>query len=45
MNPAISAISEEGDVLKFTLSGLNVSLENAVKIYNIIQDKTIDRNA
>lgn len=31
MNPAISAISEEGDVLKFTLSGLNVSLANAVR--------------
>jgi DNA-directed RNA polymerase alpha subunit len=31
MNPIISNISEEGDVYKFTLGGLNVSLANAVR--------------
>ena len=31
MNPIISNISEEGDVYKFTLGGLNVSLVNAVR--------------
>ena len=31
MNPTISNIIEEGDVLKFTLSGLNVSLANALR--------------
>jgi DNA-directed RNA polymerase subunit L len=31
MNPKISEISEEGDVYKFTLSGINVSLANAVR--------------
>lgn len=31
MNPIISNISEEGDIYKFTLGGLNVSLVNAVR--------------
>ena len=31
MNPVISNISEEGDVYKFTISGLNVSLANAIR--------------
>ena len=31
MNPNISNIIEEGDILKFTLSGLNVSLANALR--------------
>ena len=31
MNTTLSNVSEDGDVLKFTLSGLNVSLANAVR--------------
>lgn len=31
MNPAVSQISEDGDVYRFTLSGLNVSLANAIR--------------
>lgn len=31
MNPSISKISEENDIYKFTLSGLNVSLANAIR--------------
>lgn len=31
MNPSLSNISEEGDVYKFTLSGINVSLANAIR--------------
>ena len=31
MNPTISQISESGDLYKFTLSGLNVSLANALR--------------
>lgn len=31
MNPKLNNISEEGDVLRFTLHGLNVSLVNAVR--------------
>ena len=31
MNPAISQISEDGDVYRFTLSGLNVSIVNALR--------------
>jgi len=31
MNPMLSNISEEGDVYKFTLSGVNVSLANAIR--------------
>ena len=31
MNPTISNISEEGDIYKFTLSGLNVSLANGLR--------------
>ena len=31
MNPTISNISEEGDIYKFTLSGLNVSLANGIR--------------
>lgn len=31
MDPKISNISEEGDVYKFTLSGVNVSLANAIR--------------
>lgn len=31
MNPTLSNISEEGDVYKFTLSQLNVSLANAIR--------------
>jgi len=31
MNPHISNITEEGDVYKFTLSGVNVSLANALR--------------
>jgi len=31
MNPTLSAISEEGDLYKFTLSGLNVSLANSIR--------------
>lgn len=31
MNPVISNVSEDGDILQFTLSGLNVSLANAIR--------------
>lgn len=31
MNPALSNISVDGDVYKFTLSGINVSLANAIR--------------
>ena len=31
MNPSILNLSEEGDLLKFTLSGVNVSLANALR--------------
>lgn len=31
MNPTVSNISEDGDVYKFTLSGINVSLANAIR--------------
>ena len=31
MNPSVSNLLEEGNVLKFTLSGVNVSLANAVR--------------
>jgi DNA-directed RNA polymerase II subunit RPB3 len=31
MNPAVSNYSEEGDLYKFTLSGVNVSLANAIR--------------
>lgn len=31
MNPSISNISEEGDVYRFTLSGINVSFANAIR--------------
>jgi len=31
MDPKLSNISEEGDVYKFTLSGINVSLANAIR--------------
>jgi DNA-directed RNA polymerase alpha subunit len=31
MNPSLSSISEEGDVYKFTLSGVNVSVANAIR--------------
>jgi len=31
MNPKISQISEEHGILKFTLSGINVSLANAIR--------------
>jgi DNA-directed RNA polymerase alpha subunit len=31
MNPSISNISEHGDLLNFTLSGINVSLANAIR--------------
>ena len=31
MNTTLSNVSEDGDVLKFTLSGLNVSLANAIR--------------
>ena len=31
MNPILSAISEDGDIYKFTISGLNVSLANAIR--------------
>lgn len=31
MNPSISNISEEDDIFKFTLSGINVSLANALR--------------
>jgi len=31
MNPKLNNISEEGDVLRFTLHGLNVSLANAIR--------------
>ena len=31
MNPTITNISEEGDIYRFTLGGLNVSLANAVR--------------
>jgi DNA-directed RNA polymerase subunit L len=31
MNPTLSAISEEGDLYSFTLSGLNVSLANSLR--------------
>ena len=31
MNPVISNISEEGDIYKFTLSGVNVSLANGLR--------------
>lgn len=31
MNPQISKISEEGDIYRFTLSGINVSFANAIR--------------
>ena len=31
MNPTVSNISEDGDVYKFTLSGINISLANAIR--------------
>ena len=31
MNPTISNISEDGDLYKFTLSGINISLANAIR--------------
>ena len=31
MNPAITSILEDGDILKFTLSGVNVSLANGLR--------------
>ena len=31
MNPTVSNISEDGDVYKFTLSDINVSLANAIR--------------
>lgn len=31
MNPILSSISEEGDLYSFTLSGINVSLANAIR--------------
>ena len=31
MNPTLSNISEDGDIYKFTLSGINVSLANAIR--------------
>ena len=31
MNPTLSNISEEADLYKFTLSGINVSLANAIR--------------
>jgi len=31
MNPSVSNYSEEGDIYKFTLSGVNVSLANAIR--------------
>ncbi len=31
MNPKISNVEEEGDLLRFTLSGVNVSLANALR--------------
>ena len=31
MNPVLNKISDDGDVTKFTLSGINVSLANAIR--------------
>lgn len=31
MNPSLSSISEHGDIYKFTISGINVSLANAIR--------------
>jgi DNA-directed RNA polymerase alpha subunit len=41
MNPTLSNISEEGDVYKFTLSGLNVSLANALRRTILSDIKTL----
>ena len=51
MNPQISNISEDGNVYKFTLSGINVSLANALRRIilseipvNVIQTETNSEN-
>ena len=31
MNPILSSISEHGDIYKFTIGGINVSLANAIR--------------
>lgn len=41
MNPGLSNVSEVGDVYKFTLSGLNVSLANALRRTILSEIKTI----
>jgi len=41
MNPQLSNISEEGDVYTFTLSGLNVSLANALRRTVLADIKTL----
>ena len=41
MNPQIANVSEEGDVYKFTLSGLNVSLANALRRTILADIKTL----
>lgn len=41
MNPSLSNVSEVGDVYKFTLSGLNVSLANALRRTILSEIKTV----
>lgn len=41
MNPQISNVSEEGDIYKFTLSGLNISLANALRRTILADIKTL----
>jgi len=41
MNPQIANVSEEGDIYKFTLSGLNVSLANALRRTILADIKTL----
>ena len=31
MNPSITSILEDGDILKFTIKGINVSLANGLR--------------
>jgi DNA-directed RNA polymerase subunit L/DNA-directed RNA polymerase alpha subunit len=51
MNPAISNPSEEGDIYRFTLSGINVAFANAIRRtilsdikINVIQTDTHEKN-
>lgn len=51
MNPVLSQISEEGDIYRFTLSGINVSFANAIRRtilsdipINVIETDTHENN-